>query len=179
MMVNISFDFDESTHKVTNLKVIEKNKVIVPEIEVSGNYDLQILDNKIQLTSEAVNKLKVTTKDRIAINYWYVGPNNTYPIISKADVFDNGVEGNLLKKSKTFSFRGEQREMLLKYGSVFLFEEWKDKTGKIKEGVFKLIPVHKEDDSILENNIANIEEAAIEKINQKEIEDDADWLFEL
>ena len=118
-MLNISFDFDESTHKVSNLKVIEK-EIIEPKIE--GPYDIQILDNKIQLTSDAVEKLGVIVGDRIAINYWYSSPNDAYPIISKADAFE-GVDGLKLNKSKTLAFRGEQRDTLLKYGTAFSFEE--------------------------------------------------------
>ena len=68
MMLNISFDFDESTHKVSNVKVIEKQG-LVEELEQYGECDLQVLDNKIQLTSDAANKLGVVTGDRIAINY--------------------------------------------------------------------------------------------------------------
>lgn len=67
-MFKISFDFDESTHKVSNIKVIEKQE-LVEELEQYGEYDLQVLDNKIQLTSDAANKLGVVTGDRIAINY--------------------------------------------------------------------------------------------------------------
>lgn len=173
-MLNISFDFDESTHKVSNLKVIEK-EVIEPKIE--GPYDIQILDNKIQLTSDAVEKLGVIVGDRIAINYWYSGPNDAYPIISKADTFE-GVEGLKLNKSKTLAFRGEQRDTLLKYGTAFSFEEWRDKTGKVKEKVFKLSPV-KEDDSRSDEKIVAIEEATVENMSQKELEDDAEWLMEL
>ena len=51
-----------------------------------------------------------------------------------------------------------------------------DKAGKVKDGVFKLIPV-KEDDSS-EDKIVAIAEAAVEDLDQK-IEDDADWLFEI
>lgn len=177
-MLNVSFDFDETTHKVTNIKVAEKQELIKRELEEYRSYDLQVLDNKIQLTSEAVEKLGVIASDRISINYWYAGPNNVYPIISKADVFTDGVDGLKLTKSKTLAFRGEQRDTLLKYGSLFLFEEWRDKTGEVKDGVFKLIPV-KEDDSRSEETIVAIEEAAVNAMNQKELEDDADWLFEL
>lgn len=67
-MFKISFDFDESTHKVSNIKVIEKQE-LVEELEQYGEYDLQVLDNKIQLTSEAINRLGVIVGDRIAINY--------------------------------------------------------------------------------------------------------------
>ena len=68
-MLNISFDFDEITHQILNLKVIEKEELIKPEIQITGDYDLQVLDGKIQLTSEAVQKLGVVVGDRIAINY--------------------------------------------------------------------------------------------------------------
>lgn len=174
-MLNISFDFDESTHKVSNLKVTNKE---VPELKITGPYDLRVLGNTIQLTSDAVSKLGASTGDRIAINYWYNGNSDSYPIISKAEIFTDGMSGNKLAKSKTFAFRGEQRETLLKYGSVFSFEQWRDKTGKVKDGVFKLIPV-KEDDSHSEEDIVRFEEAAIESITQKEIEDDAEWLMSL
>lgn len=176
-MFKISFDFDESTHKVSNIKVIEKQE-LVDELEQYGEYDLQVLDNKIQLTSDAANKLGVVTGDRVAINYWYSGPNDAYPIISKADVFTDGVDGLKLTKSKTLAFRGEQRDILLKYGTAFSFEEWRDKTGKVKDGVFRLIPV-KEDDRTSEKEIVAIEEAAVESMTQEELEDDANWLFEV
>jgi len=176
-MFSISFDFDENTHKVSNLKVVEKEQVI-KELESYKDFDIQVLDSKIQLTSEAVTKLGVVPGDRISINYWYSGPNDAYPIISKAEVFTDGVDGLKLTKSKTLAFRGEQRDILLKYGTVFSFEEWRDKTGEVKDGVFKLIPV-KEDDSSSEKNIVAFEEAAVNSMDQKELEDDADWLFEL
>ena len=130
------------------------------------------------MTSEAVKKLGVVTKDRIAINYWYAGPSNAYPIISKADVFDEGVDGNQLTKNKTISFRGEQRDTLLKYGSAFKFETWVDKSGKVKEGVFKLIPI-KEDESLSDGQSITELEVAVDKMSQKELEDDAEWLMEL
>lgn len=178
-MLNISFDFDELTHKVSNVKVSEKIEKSIPEIEVIGDYDLQILDNKIQLTSEAVVKLNAAVKDRIAINYWYVEPNVAFPVISKAEIFDNGTDGLLLTKNKTLMFRGEQRDTLLRFGTVFVFEELKDKNGEIKKGVFKLIPINKEDDSLLEKEIVDTEKTAVEQMDLKELEDDAEWLMSL
>ena len=177
-MLNVSFDFDEATHKISNLKVTNKEEILKQELEIVGDYDLKVLDGKLQLTSEAVKKLGVVTKDRIAINYWYAGPSNAYPIISKADVFDEGVDGNQLTKNKTISFRGEQRDTLLKYGSAFKFETWVDKSGKVKEGVFKLIPI-KEDESLSDGQSITELEVAVDKMSQKELEDDAEWLMEL
>ena len=175
-MLNISFDLDETTHKITNLKVIDKEVVTKPE-EILTGADLQVMDTKLQFTSDSIKKLKAEVGDRIAINYWYVGPYDVYPIISKAELFD-GVDGNKLKKSKTIPFRGEQRDTLLKFGTNFLFEQWVDKTGEVKDGVFKLIPV-KEDDSNSEIATLAFEEALVENMSQKELEDDAEWLMSL
>lgn len=177
-MLNISFDFDETTHKVSHLIVteIDKNQETKPIITDNYNYDLKILDSSIQFTSEATEKLGIKIGDRISINYWYSGPNIVVPLISKSGILDESDSGNMLKKSKTISFRGEQRDWLLKYGTIFLLEKWMDKAGKVKDGVFKLIPV-KEDDSS-EDKIVAIAEAAVEDLDQK-IEDDADWLFEI
>ena len=61
-MLNISFDFDENTRKVTNFQVIDFSK----KLEVP---DVQILDNKLVITSEAINKLNATVGDRLSINY--------------------------------------------------------------------------------------------------------------
>lgn len=67
-MFNISFDFDENTQKVSNLKVVGRESVI-KELESYKNFDIQVLDNKIQLSSEAVTKLEAVAGDRISINY--------------------------------------------------------------------------------------------------------------
>lgn len=174
-MLNISFNFDEETHKVSNLKVTDLLKNIEPIIEL--DCDLQVYPNKLQLSKEAVNKLQVSVGDRISINYWNESSTLTYPIISKADVFEDGSDGCLLKKSNTVSFRGSQNDTLLKFGKAFSFEEWTDKTGKVKEGVFKLIPV-KEDDTADEDKIVEEIEHDIETTTSEEIEDDLSFLFE-
>ena len=66
-MLNISFDFNEETHKVTNLKVTDLSKNIEPLIDLGC--DLQVYPNKLQLSKEAVSKLQVTAGERISINY--------------------------------------------------------------------------------------------------------------
>ena len=176
-MLNISFDFDETTRKISNFKVVDFEKPSTIEKEIISDFDLQVLDNKIQLSSEAINKLQAEIGDRIAINYWHKGVSDDYPIISKSEIFTDGLDGNSLRKSKTFSFRGEQREWLLRYGSNFVFEEWKDKTGKVKEGVFKLIPVKEDDTSSEVKEIEHLEKE-IETITPENIEDDLSFLFD-
>ena len=51
-MLRISFEFDEVSQKISNLKVESANAI------VNKAYDLRIDDNKIELTSSAVNKLR-------------------------------------------------------------------------------------------------------------------------
>ncbi len=61
-MFNISFDFDENTRKVINLKVIDiSQNSVIP--------DIQVLDNKIIFAPVALEKLGVAIGDRISINY--------------------------------------------------------------------------------------------------------------
>lgn len=166
-MLSISFDFDEKTQKVSNLKVKTCEKTI--KSNIVNKYDLEVTDNKLSFTSEALEKLGAKAGDRIAINYWNESPTCTYPIISKADVFPEGADGQKLSKSGTTTFRGQQRTTLLKFGSSFSFEEWKDRSGEVKDGVFKLIPVKIDDtgdDSILED------EKSLEEMNQSRIEDE-------
>ena len=65
-MLKISFDFDESTQKVTNVKVTKSNSTITASTK---SYDLVVEENKLVLTTEAINKLGAVAGDRIAINY--------------------------------------------------------------------------------------------------------------
>ena len=63
-MFTISFDFDETTKKVTNVKVVSIDK----SIPTSDNY-LEVLDNKIKLGQDAIKLLEATSGDRIQVNY--------------------------------------------------------------------------------------------------------------
>lgn len=168
-MLSISFDFDEQTQKVSNIKVSNLNKTTPVKTVIVNKYDLEVLDNKLSFTPEAMQKLGASAGDRIAVNYWNESSTVTYPIISKADVFTDGADGNKATKSNTVSFRGQQRSTLLKFGSVFSFEDWKDRNGETKEGVFRLIPV-KEDDT--DNDSIKEDETTLNNMNQSEIEDE-------
>lgn len=65
-MLKISFDFDESTQKVTNVKVTKSNSTITASTK---SYDLVVEENKLVLTTEAINKLGAVAGDRISVNY--------------------------------------------------------------------------------------------------------------
>lgn len=141
-MLKISFDFDEITRKVSNLKVTSE------KAESTCDYDLRVDENKLELTPEATERLGATAGDRIAVNYWTIDNETTYPIISKAELFTDGSDGNKITKKCTVSFKGQQRTSLLKFGSLFTFSEFKDKNGVVKDNVFVLTPIEDQRESI-------------------------------
>ena len=132
-MFTISFDFDETTKKVTNIKVVSIDKTL----PTSDNY-LEVQDNKLKLGKEAISLLEATSGDRIQVNYWTVNNQETFPVIGKSATFTDSTGGNALSKSNTISFRGNQRAVLLEYGNLFKLEPF-------KEGMFKLVPITNEE----------------------------------
>ena len=78
-----------------------------------------VANNKLVLSKEAVKALGGVAGDRIAVNYWTVNSETTFPVIGKAIYFSDPTGGNRLTKSNTVSFRGMQRDILLEYGSFF------------------------------------------------------------
>jgi hypothetical protein len=168
-MLRISFEFDEVSQKISNLKVESANAIVNKE------YDLRIDDNKIELTSSAVNKLKAIAGDRISVNYWTVDNQTTYPIISKSEVFTDGADGNKLTKKGTVSFKGQQRTSLLKFGSLFTFSEFKDKNGEVKDNVFILTPVD-DSSSQSENDFTDVKES-MEELEDSRVEDVIDEIL--
>lgn len=164
-MLKISFDFDETTQKVSNLKVV--NTSVTASIK---EYDLEVDENKLNLTSDAVSKLGAVAGDRISVNYWTVDNQTTYPIISKSDVFTDGSDGNKMTKKGTVSFKGQQRSSLLKFGSLFTFSEFKDKSGNIVDNVFILSPVEDDRTTINEQADFTEEKESVEELNDSTVE---------
>lgn len=80
--------------------------------------DVQLTENKLIITSNAVQQLGVQPGDRVAINY-IIRDKSPIPVIGKSSVF-NTDEGNKLTKSFTVSFRGEQNKFLRLYGTKFV-----------------------------------------------------------
>ena len=167
-MLKISFEFDEVSQKISNLKV-ESAAV------VSKAYDLEVDENKINLTGKAISKLGAIAGDRISVNYWTVDNQTTYPIISKSDVFTDGADGNKLTKKGTVSFKGQQRSSLLKFGSLFTFTEFKDKNGEVKDNVFILTPVD-DSSSQSENDFSDIKES-MDELDENRVEDVIDEIL--
>ena len=168
-MLRVSFEFDEVSQKISNLKVESANAI------VNKSYDLLVDENKLELTSSAINKLGAIAGDRISVNYWTVDNQTTYPIISKSEVFTDGADGNKLTKKGTVSFKGQQRTSLLKFGSLFTFSEFKDKNGEVKDNVFILTPVD-ESSSQSENDFTDVKES-MEELDGRRVEDVMDEIL--
>lgn len=151
-MFTISFDFDETTKKITNLKVVSIDK----SLPTSDNY-IEVQDNKLKFGKEAISLLEANPGDRIQVNYWTVNNQETFPVIGKSAIFTDITGGNALTKSDTVSFRGNQRTVLLEYGNLFKLEPF-------KSGMFKLVPI--------ESEIDNLEQEKKELDNLNSIDDD-------
>ena len=151
-MFTISFDFDETTKKITNLKVVSIDK----SLPTSDNY-IEVQDNKLKFGKEAISLLEANPGDRIQVNYWTVNNQETFPVIGKSAIFTDMTGGNALTKSNTVSFRGNQRTVLLEYGNLFKLEPF-------KSGMFKLVPV--------ESEIDNLEQEKKELDDLNSIDDD-------
>lgn len=150
-MFNISFDFDEVTQKVTNLKVTSLSKVNLDE----GEAMVQLMDNKLKLTPKAISMIGAQPGDRVQVNYWTESNQNTFPLIGKSEVFTDKEEGSKLTKSDTVSFRGNKNTTLKMYGKLFKLESFKD-------GMFKLVKV--------ETESTEQEQAELDDLNNSEID---------
>lgn len=127
-MINISFNYNEDTNTIDNI-VIRNYKSFPKEIEPI----VEVKENKLVLSPKAVSLLQCVCSDRISINYIQNGNELTFPVIGKSSVFADQDSGNRLTKSNTVSFRGFQRDLLLKYGTIFILEEFRD-------NIFRLVP---------------------------------------
>jgi hypothetical protein len=127
-MINISFNYNEDTNTIDNI-VIRNYKSFPKEVEPI----VEVKENKLVLSPKAISMLQSVHGDRVSINYVQDGNELTFPIIGKSSVFADQDSGNRLTKSNTVSFRGFQRDLLLKYGTIFILEEFRD-------NIFRLVP---------------------------------------
>ena len=151
-MLKVSFEFDEESKAVTNVKVIK-----VPS--KYDNIDLPIVeigDSKLIISPKAVSLLAAHCGDRIAVNYIQKSNELTIPIIGKAEVFSDPENGNKLTKSNTVSFKGTQKTILSKYGQLFKIEEY-------KPGMFKMIKIEDTDLANMDSDL-DIETSDLLKI---------------
>lgn len=127
-MINISFNYHEDTNTIDNI-IIRNYKSFPKEIDPI----VEVKKNKLVLSPKAISMLQSVHGDRISVNYVQDGNELTFPIIGKSSVFADQDSGNRLTKSNTVSFRGFQRDLLLKYGNIFVLESFRD-------NIFRLVP---------------------------------------
>ena len=133
MPFNISFDFDETTQKVSNIVVTSDTKVNKSRKSKIDNDKPKVYlnTNKITLTESAIELLEAKAGDRITINYFTVSNELTIPVIGKSSVFADKESGNKLTQSNTVAFRGNQHEVLSHYGDEFEIQPFKDNMFKL------------------------------------------------
>lgn len=162
-MVKISFVFDEISGTVTNVKV-DGYKPKIKELNAPcTDVDLEVQENKLKLSKNALEKLNAKADDRISIHYWNEGIGKASPVIGKAETFTDKLDGNRLTKQGTVSFRGEKRTTLIDYGIFFNLIPF-------KEGIWKLVPI--ENNESENKDELKEEKEDMEALNDSEINEE-------
>ena len=99
-MLKISFDFDETTKKVSNLTVTNSTSVTVKR-DTTGKAIVEVTANKLIISDTALAFLDANPEDRISINYFQESKEKTFPVIAKSEYFTDKKAGNKLTKSNT------------------------------------------------------------------------------
>lgn len=145
--MKIVIDFDPDTQEVISVTVGDSIKTPTKPkakkiIEINELLQVTLDSNKLLLTPRLIELLKVNEGDRLVIRYKDDG-EFLIPFLAPAKVFNEEGNGNKLTKASTVSFRGDQRESLLKFGTVFNVEDMGDGSVKLVSGtqVKGLVPV--------------------------------------
>lgn len=133
----ITFDYDPETneYKAISQEIVKDSKKSkkseTPQDDESEPI-IRLESNKYVLNNSAAELLNAKWEDRLSIKYQKVD-GITFPIIGKDETFGCS-GGNKLTKSLTVSFRGQNNEILSKYGDVFTLTKLKG-----QEGLFVLV----------------------------------------
>ena len=165
-MFKISFEFDETSKQVSNIKVTEIEK---PVDNTVYDYELIIEENKLRLLPPAIKKLGVVANDRISVQYISLGTGKSAPVIGKAEVFTDPLDGNRLSGLNTVSFRGEKRSTLIQFGTKFNLEPY-------KEGMWQLKPVKDRPIEFDDSDISQ-EENQLAELNPNQLDSELDTLL--
>lgn len=161
-MFKISFDFNETSKQVSNIKVTE---VESPKSTGDYAYEIKVEDNKLQIYPPAMEKLKANTDDRLSVQYISLGVGKSAPVIGKAEVFTDKLDGNRVSSKGSMSFRGEKRETLANFGLYFNLEEY-------SPGIWKMVPV-----TIDEKADLTQEEQDLNALNSSKIDNEIDSIL--
>lgn len=134
-MYTITYDFDETTGKMSNWKCVKKESKTTNS---NGKPVIEVGENKIIISPEALALIGAKSGERISINYIQKSNELTIPVIGKSEVFSDERAGNKLTLSNTVSFKGKQRTILLEYGTVFVLGS------ELRPGMFQLTSVNED-----------------------------------
>lgn len=130
-MIQISFNYNEDTNTVNN--VVVRN---LTSTKTNNRATVEVKENKLVISPKAIGLIGCIVGDRISVQYYQDNPELTFPVIGLSSVFADPETGNKLTKSNTVSFKGFQKDVLLRYGSEFILEEF-------QPGIYKMTPSNK------------------------------------
>ena len=116
-MINISFDFDPETHKVTNVKVDGASKAPSTSKAKAKKATIHLITlsgTSLKLNSTVVESLGVEAGDRLCVRF-----DKQKVILARPDVLGEDGGGNLITKGLTLSCRGKVGELIAQIGSEF------------------------------------------------------------
>lgn len=120
--MKISFDFDPTTKKVTNISVEEVESItprkVVPSKQMAPTPSVIVQNgNSLKLNQDVLDKLNVKIGDRLIVQF-----KNNHPVLVTPQAANMEKGGNLITKSMTISVKGKTSEVLGPLGPIFDYE---------------------------------------------------------
>lgn len=137
--ITYEMTIDTDTGEILSTVIIDKSDKKNKETKVKkSDVHVQLLPNKLQLNSEALEILGASVGDKVDVNYMPLN-SKTVPVI-KLDV-----RGNKISNNGSVSFRGVKNSELSKYGTEFTIK-------KQGETFFLVSGTEGINESVIENN---------------------------
>lgn len=140
LLLTIETDVETGDIKLLNREVINddtkpaKKKSTSSKIEENPEPIVTLADNKLTLTTGAMDLLKIAADSKVAVKYNKEGK----PIIGSDESFGTKT-GNRVTKSNTISFKGDKYDRLSAFGTEFKLKP------ADSEGIFLMINNKEED----------------------------------